>query len=384
MIKILKASSYYRDALGWFYRRHPGLEQQSYAVQHAALMAERLAWSDSWKHYLEKLDVGSVDEVVVNAEHLQKRWAQEHGLVYGEQSWMRDILAAQLAHSRPDVLFAHAPEVALACGEYLPHSVPRPFVIGYDGVARHDRRLVDNCDLILTCLRRTETFYQGAGVPAMYLPYGFDRRWADGIAQCRAPAVDLSFIGSLQVRIGHQERACLLDYVARTLPLRVWLSMVPDDRKLIRIFMSFLRHGEFKDALSFPVTALAGRRLRGINQGELFGLAMLAQLGASRVTLNAHIFAAGSEAVNIRLFEATGVGTCLLTDWKPGLQDVFEPDHEVVAYRSRGEAVEKARYLLENEGVRSAIARRGQERTWRHYNLEGGIGRVVDYLKKNV
>jgi hypothetical protein len=384
MIKVLKVSSYYRDALAWVYRRNPGLGARGYDVQHAVLMAERLAWSDSWKHYLEELGSFAVEEVIFNAEPLQRQWAVKHGVICDEGTWMRDIFSAQLDYYRPDVLFAHAPEVALACTEYLPTGQERPFVVGYDGVARHDRRLIDNCDLILTCLRRTEMFYRDAGVPVMYLPYGFDRRWSCEIARSRAEPVDLAFIGSLQVRIGHQERALLLDHLAQSLPLRAWLSMVPDDGRLLRMFVSFLRHGELGGALAFPATALAVRRLRGISRGELFGLNMLAQLGSSRLSLNSHIAAAGDEAVNVRLFEATGAGTCLLTDWKPGLKTVFEPDHEVVAYRSREEAVEKARYLLDNENVRSSIARRGQERTWRSYGLADGIGQVAEYLERHL
>ena len=31
---------------------------------------------------------------------------------------------------------------------------------------------------------------------------------------------------------------------------------------------------------------------------------------------------------NIRMFEATGVGSCLLTDHKQNLQDLFIPDEE--------------------------------------------------------
>jgi spore maturation protein CgeB len=39
----------------------------------------------------------------------------------------------------------------------------------------------------------------------------------------------------------------------------------------------------------------------------------------------------GREAGNARLFEATGVGTFLLTDFKDNLQTSFEPSREVVA-----------------------------------------------------
>ena len=43
---------------------------------------------------------------------------------------------------------------------------------------------------------------------------------------------------------------------------------------------------------------------------------------------------AKSYANNMRLYEATGVGALLVTDWKENLGEMFEPGKEVVAYRS--------------------------------------------------
>ncbi len=96
----------------------------------------------------------------------------------------------------------------------------------------------------------------------------------------------------------------------------------------------------------------------------------------------------------MRLFEATGVGSCLLTDWKNNLSDLFEPDAEVVAYRNAEECIEKAEYLLRHEGERQKIAAAGQCRTLRdhtfarraeqldqliraHYARMTGKGRVI-------
>ena len=39
-------------------------------------------------------------------------------------------------------------------------------------------------------------------------------------------------------------------------------------------------------------------------------------------------------AGNIRLFEATGVGTCILTQHTDDLDSFFKPDEEVAVYRT--------------------------------------------------
>jgi spore maturation protein CgeB len=69
----------------------------------------------------------------------------------------------------------------------------------------------------------------------------------------------------------------------------------------------------------------------------------------------------------MRLFEATGVGTCLITDWKKNLQQLFEPDKEIVVYESAEEMVEKTKWLLNHPREREEIASAGKERTMKDH-----------------
>jgi spore maturation protein CgeB len=101
----------------------------------------------------------------------------------------------------------------------------------------------------------------------------------------------------------------------------------------------------------------------------VYGLEMFQTLRDSRVTFNNHIDLSAASASNMRLFESTGVGTCLLTDRKPNLPSLFEPDREVVAYGSTEECVEKVRWLLEHEAEREEIARAGQARVLREHTF---------------
>jgi spore maturation protein CgeB len=72
----------------------------------------------------------------------------------------------------------------------------------------------------------------------------------------------------------------------------------------------------------------------------------------------------------MRLYEATGVGSCLLTDWKSNLGELFEDGVEVVSYKSADECIEKVDYLLANEDARRAIATAGQRRTLRDHSFD--------------
>jgi hypothetical protein len=104
-------------------------------------------------------------------------------------------------------------------------------------------------------------------------------------------------------------------------------------------------------------------RVREALQPPRFGLELFQTLQDSRITLNIHADSSPRFASNMRLFEATGVGTCLLTDWRENLSELFEPDREVLTYRDAAECAARIRWLLEHPDQRQAIARAGQART---------------------
>ena len=79
----------------------------------------------------------------------------------------------------------------------------------------------------------------------------------------------------------------------------------------------------------------------------------------------------------MRLYEATGVGSLLLTDEGANLSELFEPGREVVTYADVDDLVEKARHYLAHDEERRAIASAGQARTLRDHTYaapHGGAG----------
>jgi spore maturation protein CgeB len=102
------------------------------------------------------------------------------------------------------------------------------------------------------------------------------------------------------------------------------------------------------------------------------------------VTLNSHIDAAKNWASNMRLFEATGVGTCLLTDWKPNLCKYFDVDREVLTYKSIDEAREKYDWLMDHPREREMIAIAGQKRTLRDHNFQCRAHELDDIIRRGL
>src|SRR5262249_16372899 len=161
------------------------------------------------------------------------------------------------------------------------------------------------------------------GARAEVVHLAFDPEILDVLPPAPPRSIDVSFVGA--VSADHQQRVAQLEAVARRYDLKLF--------------------GSGLNALPAPPPP------PGCSPGERGGLCGVGRyqgVRSSRITLNSHIDMAGPEAGNARLFEATGVGTFLLTDFKANLHTLFEPDREVVAWRSVDECVAMIdRYLAD-------------------------------------
>ena len=98
----------------------------------------------------------------------------------------------------------------------------------------------------------------------------------------------------------------------------------------------------------------------------------------SRISLNRHIDVAENYANNMRLFESTGVGAMLITDYKDNLPELFKIGTEIETYRTKKELVEKVNYYLAHNKERAQIAKSGQKRTLKEHTY---IKRMTELLK---
>ena len=84
----------------------------------------------------------------------------------------------------------------------------------------------------------------------------------------------------------------------------------------------------------------------------------------------------------MRLFEATGVGTCLISDHGPNISDMFEPDVEIVTYRSVEECIEKVEYLNSRPEERARIAAAGQKRTLTDHSIAKRCATIDSHFQR--
>ena len=375
-MRVFKASSYDHKVLAALFAQKESPLCEDYASSLAGLMSSVFVGTDFWSRAVSDGFGLELMEVVLNCKPLQEQWAVENGLVVEGADWMLRILCEQVRRFDPEVLIFHDQEYLDADfqAEVLRHCRPR-LVVAWDGIARCDAARFANCHLVLTNFPFVRDFYRSAGLRAEVLPYSFHADIAEQLGTLER-IYPLTFAGSLVVRSDlHLRRLRLVGELAKHFPLTVRATgSILQWKWTERTQRRRLRHFHWSEAMDVY-------RLGRANLGAVHGLPMYRFFGESLVTFNVHIDNARNVASNMRLFEASGMGACLLTDGADGMEDYFELDTEVVLYGSRSEAVEKARWLFDNPEKARAIGDAGFQRTMRDHTFEKRIPLLESFLR---
>lgn len=387
-----------RIELATLHAEYPQLRNRPFREQDAVLKGQLgYGTSDVWSATLRELGHDAID-VVANHTSAQQQWAREHGL--GRSPSDLEVTLEQARRFSPEVLFVGdvgivpnrwVTEARAACPELR-------LVVGWCGVATSDRRRFRGWDVVLSCLPEVVDDLRRDGRRAEHLHHAFDDRALDRLDLHRKPRSPITFAGQLLPFEGfHAQRARLVTTVADELPLTIHSPRAVRDVRLgVRIVLDRwgYRLARAAEKLGLP-SGWLGRiphLRRGVRRREppppdlatrlrprmgppRYGLDFLQLLRDSEITLNRHNDLSGRWATNLRMFEATGVGSCLLTDAKDNLPPLFSPGTEVVSYRSAQECIERGRWLLDHPEERTEIARAGQRRTleqhtYRHRAVE--------------
>jgi spore maturation protein CgeB len=405
-MRLLKLGVYHPTYLKQFYAAHPQLAAQAYSVQLAALIEDCYGSSDFWTSALGGLGYETRD-TIANAEPLQQSWARENGLGDAGSDWLFEITIAQVKAFCPEVLIVADYSTFTAGFLRRLKSECRSIrlVLGWCGAPYSDPSVFREWHVVLSCVPELVEHFHAEGHRSFHLDHAFEPRILEKLGDAGPPSVNFSFIGSvLKQNQFHLERERILLRLVERTDLAIWSDIAcPSAREQRGLLMRRFAYDAVRvaRALGIPQTLLAmppvfGRAARWESRpaleqfveasiarrarAPLFGLEMFRQLRGSRVTLNTHIDISPLSASNMRLFEATGVGTCLLTDWKPNLPQLFEPDAEVLTYRDPEECVEKVRYILDHEAERRRIATAGQRRTLRQHTFSRRAERIDEIV----
>lgn len=79
----------------------------------------------------------------------------------------------------------------------------------------------------------------------------------------------------------------------------------------------------------------------------------------------------------MRMFEVTGMGRCLLTDWKPNIEYFFKDGVEVLTYKTVEECIEKIQWIISNPEKALEIGKAGQARTLHDHTYYNRVKLVI-------
>jgi len=357
-VRILIVDTYYPAFLESHYDDRPELADAPYDVQWRALMDRFFGTSDAYSHFLGELG-HEAHEVVLNCDHLQRAWALEHGVTRKRRvGHHKDLspLLEQAEQFRPDVVYVQDLN-ALGPRALRGLRSRAQLLAGQIASPAPSMRRLALYEVVVTSFPHFVRRFRANGIASEYLRIGFDSRVLEHLPNADATH-DVVFVGGLSRSGPHAKGNRLMEEVAERVPIDYW--------------------GYGHDR--WPPESAVRRRYHG----HAWGLDMYRVLRQSRIALNRHIDVAEDHANNMRLYEATGVGTLLITDAKRNLPELFEPGEEVVTYGDQDELIEKIQHYLANEPERARIAKAGQSRTLREHTFGVRMGELAAILARYI
>jgi spore maturation protein CgeB len=127
-----------------------------------------------------------------------------------------------------------------------------------------------------------------------------------------------------------------------------------------------------------------GLKLRGCvrEAKDVVGPDLLSLYRSSVIMLNIlrDPFISPPSILSLQAFSIPSTGACMLTDWVEELEEAYDPEREVIAFRSADELVEKAqRYSRDREAARR-VGEAGRRRCEAHHSLASRARTVLDLV----
>jgi hypothetical protein len=373
------------------YERNAGLASRPYAEQLATVCDDMSQYAGAMRRTMAPLGY-DVTEVYTDVEPLQRAWARENDVAWTPR-WRQSIPLAQARLIQPTIVWSYdSRNLDFNVLAEMRRAVPSiKMITGFICSPSYDVATFKEYDFLLTCTDEYLAAFRSAGLTTYKTTHVFDRAVLDRIDLDVPRTREVVFSGAVaRQQAGHLEREQILERMVEIPGVELFcptadltnLRDIADTnaRRAVYLAQRTLERLRFSESgrrrLPFIGKAATWKEMpmRQINprlypfmQPPRYGCEMFQLLRSAKVVIDC---VATAEAANMRLFEATGIGSCLLTSWRPNLRHLFELDAEIVAYKSADECAEKAKWLLAHPVERERIAAAGQARTLRDYTFE--------------
>ncbi len=357
-MKFLIIDIYYDGFLKKFYKSLAGIDL-GYEENKHRIMRQLFGTAD---YYSKNLNlIGNISEdIIYNDKILQNKWVKEHGQVrfldwldgahipftkIGFHShWQNEILEQQILDYKPDIIYCQSLYDPGSVFLNRVKKITGAFIVGQVAFqVNFDKELLFVYDLILTSFPHFVPRFKSIGINSEYFRIGFETSILPKLKEMKKQ-YPVTFVGSFSRR--------------------------HDNESVLAVATDVWGHGLVPKTSKY--------------HGEAWGIDMYNILYNSKITLNRHISTAENHSNNMRLYEATGVGTMLITDYKDDLHKLFEIGKEVETYKTKEELINKVNYYLTHDKEREKIAKAGQKRTLKDHTYKHRMEELVKILNKYV
>jgi spore maturation protein CgeB len=392
-------SKLYSESLAVYYRKNSLIINKPYDEQYDHLLADITESVGLNTRIFNKLGI-KTSCIITNATFLQEKWRDEHGL---KSKNNKILVYEQVKLFKPEVLWIEDFDfINKDWLDLVRNSVPSIRIIISSHCAPYDLKMLNdlrNLDFIFTCTPGFRSDMEKHGIKAFLIYHAFNPDILDTIDDENPfPENNFVFSGSLYMGSGyHDMRIGLIEDI---LNANVDLKLYGNLDKGYKIkakqsiyhaakLLNFIGLGKLavKSSLLNKYMKYADTPIRNYSerlidsmQPPVFGFDMYKLLRKSKMILNMHGKAANEYAGNVRLFEATGLGSCLVTDNKNNLSELFDVNNEIVVYNNSQDCIEKVQWLLNNEEERIRIAKAGQARTLKSHTTAKRCKLMIDII----
>lgn len=394
-MKILRLVNINEHYLNEFYSEKKYLLEKNYEEHKKEFYEDAFGWADFWIKPFFKLGC-HYSEVIINNPYLLKSWSDSMDLPYEGE---KNAVIKQVEKLRPDIIWYCATDRFLLDEIKNKFSFVKLF-IAYAGSAINDTGVYDKVDFVFTCAPESLDYFKEKGIKAHLLSHAFSEKVYERLEK-KEKQYDVSFIGRIlrgdDFHINREEDLLkIIDKISLSIFSPAYGYGLKDDVKICFVRAIYAMRKVLEQAgisddklnkipliekcaryKSMPLMPL-NKKIKPLLKKEVYGMKMYNVINESKICLNIHADSSPKKSSNMRLFEVTGAGSCLLTDWRDNISEFFKVDEEVVVYKSVEECIEKAKWLLENDSERQKISDSGQKRTLKEHNF---FNRAEDFMK---
>jgi spore maturation protein CgeB len=397
--KLLTIGSIYPGCLQSFELKNSNYKELTYENYYEKLLEDSTEFVTSYTKTFNRLGI-EASSFIVNSSQLNKKWSVENNL---KSEKKKSLLYEIVKKKQPEVLLLE--DLRFIDLEWIAsvrknNKRLKKIIAHYCAPLNSNKvEILRNIDFLLTCTPGLKLDFENLGIKTYSVYHGFDNELLPKIITNNDfHQKTIVFTGSLNNGSGyHSDRIELIESILKAkidislyLNLeKIWKIRAKQSISLINEILKKVKLQKLK--LYFPVLESVNSSVKNYsksiykaNQHAIYGLEMYKLLSKSGIILNNHIDVAGNFAGNMRLFEATGLGTCLLTDNKKNMPELFEANSEVVVYDSHEDCIRKIQWLLENENERNKIALAGQHRTLKDHRVEDRCRLIIEIIVKEL